>query len=149
LREKRNHAPIEGAEVFVEKFFLECVGLDIWRLERELKGTLGEEKEVVVESLKKLALEGKGSEIVRRFMEGRTTARTVEGRKKVVEVTIHVRCNLDWIANISKGNGYGWGPVEKTADIAAARRFKRHGMSWYRRNANPLLELRLLKLNEE
>jgi len=44
---------------------------------------------------------------------------------------------------------YGTGPVEKTADIAVARGFKRRGMNWYRRGANPLLKLRLLKLNGE
>jgi hypothetical protein len=37
--------------------------------------------------------------------------------------------------------------VEKTADITFARRFKKRGMSWYKGEANPLLRLRLLKLN--
>jgi hypothetical protein len=82
-------------------------------------------------------------------MEEGAKAKTVEERKKIVEVMIYVRCNLDWIANIPKVNGYGSGPVEKTVDITVARRFKKRGMSWYRRNANPLLKLRLLKLNEE
>jgi hypothetical protein len=133
-----------------DNYFPEAIGvLDIWHLERELKGALGEEKEAVVESLKELAFEGKGSEIVRRLMEEGVKARTVEERKKIVEVMIYVRSNLDWIANIPKVNGYGSGPVEKTVDIAVARRFKKRGMSWYRRNANPLLKLRLLKLNEE
>ncbi|MGQ9778068.1 MAG: hypothetical protein ACUVQ9_12780, partial [Thermodesulfobacteriota bacterium] len=50
---------------------------------------------------------------------------------------------------IPKVKGYGSGPVEKTADINVARRFKKRGISWYRRNANPLLKLRLLKLNGE
>jgi hypothetical protein len=58
-----------------------------------------------------------------------------------------VRNNLDWIENIPKVEGYGSGPVEKTVDIAVTRRFKKCGMSWYRRNADPLLKLRLLKLN--
>jgi hypothetical protein len=40
-------------------------------------------------------------------------------------------------------------PVEKTVDIAVARRFKKRGMSWHRKCANPLLKLRLLKLNGE
>jgi hypothetical protein len=133
-----------------DSYFPEAIGvLDIWHLERELKGALGEEKEAVVESLKGLAFEGKGSEIVRRLMEEGAKAKTVEERKKIGEVMIYVRSNLDWIANIPKVNGYGSGPVEKTVDIAVARRFKKRGMSWYRRNANPLLKLRLLKLNEE
>ncbi len=37
----------------------------------------------------------------------------------------------------------------KTVDITVTRRFKRRGMSWYKRGANPLLMLRLLKLNGE
>jgi hypothetical protein len=45
--------------------------------------------------------------------------------------------------------GYGSGPVEKTVDTTVARRFKKRGMRWYRRNVNPLLRLRLLKLNGE
>ncbi len=75
--------------------------------------------------------------------------REVERRKKISEAMIYVRRNLDWIENIPKVGGYGSGPVEKTVDIAVARRFKKCGMSWYRRNANPILKLRLLKLNGE
>ena len=61
----------------------------------------------------------------------------------------YLRRNLDWIENIPEVKGYGSGPVEKTVDIMAARGFKKRGMSWYRRNANPLLELRLLELDGE
>lgn len=61
----------------------------------------------------------------------------------------YVRRNLDCTANIPRLKGYRSGPVEKTVDIAVARRFKKRGMSWFRRNANPLLKLRLLKLNGE
>jgi hypothetical protein len=60
----------------------------------------------------------------------------------------YVRSNLDWIDNIPKVESYRSVPMEKTVDIAVARRFKKRGMSWYRRNANPFLKLRLLKLNE-
>lgn len=176
LRDKRSYASIEGAEAFGEKFFLECIKqgvlkakrvffiadgaswirrlkesyfpeaigvLDIWHLEREMKKALG------VESLKVLALEGKGSEILQRLMGEGARVKTVEEREKIMEVMTYVRNNLDWIANIPKVKGYGSGPVEKTADITVARRFKKRGMSWYRRNANPLLKLRLLKLNGE
>jgi hypothetical protein len=52
-----------------------------------------------------LIFEGKGSEIVRRLMEEGAKAKTVEERKKIVEVMIYVRSNLDWIANIPKVNG--------------------------------------------
>jgi hypothetical protein len=133
-----------------ENYFPEAIGvLDIWHLERELRGALGEEKQWVVEALKELALEGRGSEILRRLMEEGVRVSEVERRKKISEAMIYVRRNLDWIENIPKVGGYGSGPIEKTVDIAVARRFKKRGMSWYRRNANPLLKLRLLKLNGE
>lgn len=129
-------------------YFPEAIGvLDIWHLERELKKALGEERAELVDSLKALALQGKGSEIIKRLMEEGARRKTVEERRKIIEVMSYVRNNLDWIENIPKVGGYGSGPVEKTADIAVARRFKKRGMSWYRRNANPLLKLRLLKLN--
>ncbi|MBT9169641.1 MAG: hypothetical protein DDT19_03004 [Syntrophomonadaceae bacterium] len=38
---------------------------------------------------------------------------------------------------------------EADAGIPVARRFKKRGMSWYKKGANPLLKLRLLKLNGE
>lgn len=58
-----------------------------------------------------------------------------------------MRDNLDWIENIPKVEGYRLGPVEKTVDITVSRRFKKRGMSWYKRSTNPLLKLRPLKLN--
>lgn len=131
-------------------YFPESLGvLDIWHLERELKKALGEEGAELVESLKGLALEGKGSEILRWFMEEGAKARDAEDRRKIIEVMSYVRNNLDWIENIPKVEGYGSGPVEKTVDITVSRRFKKRGMSWYKRSANPLLKLRLLKLNRQ
>jgi len=133
-----------------DNYFPEAIGvLDIWHLEREIKKALGEERAELVESLRVLALQGKGSEVLQRLMEEGARVKTVEERKKIIEVMSYVRSNLDWIANIPKVQGYGSGPVEKTADITMARRFKKRGMSWYRRNANPLLKLRLLNLNGE
>ncbi len=57
--------------------------------------------------------------------------------------------NLAWIENIPKVGGYGSGPVDQTVDITVARRFRKQGISWYKNGANPLLKLRLLKLNGE
>ena len=103
----------------------------------------------MVEVLKELALRGKGSEILQGLMKEGAKVKTVEERKKIMETMTYVRNNLDWIENIPKVKGYGSGPIEKTVDITVARRFKKRGMSWYKRNANPLLKLRLLKLNGE
>jgi hypothetical protein len=131
-------------------YFPEAMGvLDIWHLERELKKALGEEREAVVAVLKELALNGKGSEILQGLMKEGAKVKAVEERKKIMETMTYVRNNLDWIGNIPKVKGYGSGPIEKTVDITVARRFKKRGMSWYKRNANPLLRLRLLKLNGE
>ena len=82
-------------------------------------------------------------------MEEGVREKEVENRKKIVGVMSYVRSNLDWIENIPKVSGYGSESVEKTVDITVTHRGKKRGMSWYRQNANPLLKLRLLKLNCE
>lgn len=126
-----------------EEYFPEALGvLDVWHLERE-------EKRAIVEDLKGLALEGKGREILQRLMVEGSKVKEAEEREKIVEAMSYVRDNLDWIANIARVQGYGTGSVEKTVDIAVARRFKKRGMSWYREGANPLLKLRFLKVNGE
>lgn len=133
-----------------EGYFPEAVGvLDIWHLEKQLRWALGEGNQRVIEELKGLAFQGKGSEIVQQLMREGARIREIERRKKILEVMSYVRNNLDWIANIPKVNGYGSGPVEKTVDITVARRLKKRGMNWHRGGANPLLKLRLLKLNGE
>lgn len=50
-------------------------------------------------------------------------------------------------ATAAKIDFYGSGPVEKAVDVTICRRFKKRGMSWYVHKANPLLALKLLKLN--
>jgi hypothetical protein len=133
-----------------EGYFPEAIGvLDIWHLEKELRWALGEENQGVIEELKGLAFQGKGAGIVQRLMEEGGRVGEIERRKKILEAISYVRNNLDWIANIPKVKGYGSGPVEKTVDITVARRLKRRGMHWHRGGANPLLKLRLLKLNGE
>ncbi|HBE45268.1 MAG TPA: hypothetical protein DDW17_07445 [Deltaproteobacteria bacterium] len=65
-----------------------------------------------------------------------------------IEATMqYIETNRDWIGNIPRVDGYGRGPIEKTVDITVARRLKKRGMSWYKNGANPLLKLRLLRLN--
>ncbi len=132
-----------------ESYFPGATGvLDIWHLEKELRWALGEDNPGVIEELKGLAYEGKGSEIVQRLIKEGASAGE-ERRKKILEAMGYVRNNLDWIENIPMVKGYGSGPVEKTVDITVARRLKRRGMHWHRGGANPLLKLRLLKLNGE
>ncbi|MGQ9509547.1 MAG: hypothetical protein ACUVTN_09150 [Thermodesulfobacteriota bacterium] len=53
------------------------------------------------------------------------------------------------IRNYSLKDIWGSGPVKKATDIVIWRRFKGRGISWYKDRANPLLKLRLLKINGE
>jgi hypothetical protein len=130
-----------------EDYFPQSIGvLDIWHIERELKKTLGEKRKNTVESLKQLALSGNAQEIINKLTWIKRRANNEEAEK--IEATIHyIETNRDWIGNIPKVQGYGSGPVEKTVDITVARRLKGRGMSWYKGGANPLLKLRLLRLN--
>jgi len=131
-----------------EDYFPQAVGvLDIWHIERELKKALGEEKKETVEKLKLLALEGNAEEIVNRLMK--EVSADIEKSEKIFRVAEYVMNNAEWIRNIPEVKGYGSGPVEKTVDITVSRRFKKRGMSWYRHGVNPLLQMRLLKLNGE
>jgi len=131
-----------------EDYFPQAVGvLDIWHIERELKKVLGEEKKETVEKPKLLALEGNADEIVNRLMK--EVSADLEKSEKIFRVAEYVMNNAEWIRNIPEVKGYGSGPVEKTVDITVSRRFKNRGMSWYRHGVNPLLQMRLLKLNGE
>lgn len=130
-----------------ENYFPQSIGvLDIWHIERELKKALGEKRKEVVESLKQSALLGNAQEIINRLTWIKRRANAEEAEK--IATTIHyIETNKDWIGNIPKVEGYGSGPVEKTVDITVARRLKKRGMSWYKGGANPLIKLRLLRLN--
>lgn len=129
-------------------YFPQAIGvLDIWHIGRELKKALGEEKKETVERLKLLALEGKPDEIANCLM--REVSVDIIKSEKILKAAEYVINNAEWIRNIPKVKGYGSGPVEKTVDITVSRRFKRRGMSWYRHGVNPLLQMRLLKLNGE
>jgi hypothetical protein len=133
-----------------EDYFPGAIGvLDIWHLEREFKKALGKDKEATVGYLKGLALQGKGRQLLKLLNKEKLSVCEADEKKKIEEVIGYVWNNLSWIENIPKVGGYGSGPVEKTVDITVARRFKKRGMSWYKGGANPLLRLRLLKLNGE
>lgn len=130
-----------------ESYFPQSIGvLDIWHIEQQLKKTLGDKRKKTIESLKQLAFLGNAEEIIKRLARIRTKAKIEEAEK--IEATIsYIKANRDWISNIPKIEGYGSGPIEKTVDITVARRFKKRGMSWHKNGANPLLKLRLLRLN--
>jgi len=100
-----------------------------------------------VAKLKALALEGKAEENVNRLMKEVSVDR--KKSEDIFKLAEYVMNNAEWIRNIPKVKGYGSGLVEKTVDITVSRRFMKRGMSWYRHGVNPLLQMRLLKLNGE
>jgi len=131
-------------------YFPDAVGvLDPWHIERLLKLTLGEEKGDLVKQCMSAAFAGDGVKIINMLLDEIKCIDESDKREKLASAIKYVRSNLDWIANIPKVDCAGSGPVEKTVDIAVARRFKKRGMSWYKGGANPLIKLRLLKLNGE
>jgi len=133
-----------------EDYFPAAIGvLDIWHLEREFKKALGKDKESTVGYLKELALQGNARELIKQLKQEQLRASQQNEKDKIQEVIGYVWNNFSWIENIPKVKGYGSGPVEKTVDITVARRFKKRGMSWHKGGVNPLLRLRLLKLNGE
>jgi hypothetical protein len=143
---------ISDGAIWIKKlkndYFPQAIGvLDIWHLERELKWALGEEKKERVDELKLLALDGNADAIVSGLMK--EVSEDIIKSEKVLRAAEYVMNNAEWIRNIPKVKGYGSGPVEKTVDITVSRRFKKRGMSWFREGVNPLLQLRLLKLNKE
>jgi len=131
-----------------DDYFPQAIGvLDIWHIERELKYALGEENKETVTRLKLLALQGKLEEILDQLIAAAQA--DVEKVDKITKAAQYLINNAEWVRNIPLVDGYGSGPVEKTVDITVSRRFKKRGMSWYRHGVNPLLQLRLLKLNDE
>lgn len=106
------------------------------------------QKELVGELLG-LAGRGATKELLSRLGRLRLHSREPTFRAKLDELINYIINNRDGIENATKVDFYGSGPVEKAVDITICRRFKKRGMSWYVHKANPLLALKLLKLNGE
>ncbi len=82
-----------------------------------------------------------------RISDLRRQSRDPTLRAKLLDLINYIENNREGIEDASKVDFYGSGPIEKAVDITICRRFKKRGMSWYVHKANPLLALRLLKLN--
>jgi hypothetical protein len=120
--------------------------LDLWHLKRNLKKVFSEEE---TDRLIDIAIKGDSSGLIKELMKRVAVERDKDMREKIEGLMTYVRNNEEGIRNYSLRDIWGSGPVEKATDIVICRRFKRRGMSWYRNKANPLLKLRLLKLNGE
>lgn len=123
--------------------------LDFWHLARNIKVCLGAERKGLIGELLSLAGRGATRELLTRLGELRLHSREPTLRAKMLELISYVSNNRDGIENAAKIDFYGSGPVEKAVDVTICRRFKKRGMSWYVHKANPLLALKLLKLNGE
>jgi hypothetical protein len=123
--------------------------LDFWHLARNIKICLGTERRDLIDGLLNLAGRGATSELLSRLERLRLHSREPTLRAKLLELISYVSNNKDGIENASRIDFYGSGPVEKAVDVTICRRFKKRGMSWYVHKANPLLALKLLKLNGE
>lgn len=123
--------------------------LDFWHLARNIKVSLGAERKELVGELLSLAGKGATKELLSRLGRLRLYSREPTLRAKLNELINYVINNRDGIENAAKVDFYGSGPVEKAVDVTICRRFKKRGMSWYVHRANPLLALKLLKLNGE
>ncbi len=133
-----------------EDYFPEAVYvLDFWHLARNIRVCLGAERKELVGELLGLAGRGATEELLSRLKRLRLHSREPTFRAKLEELINYVINNREGIENASKIDFYGSGPVEKAVDVTICRRFKKRGMSWYVHKANPLLALRLLKLNGE
>ena len=68
----------------------------------------------------------------------------------VTYVVGHQAAIIDYEADQELGEHVGSGAIEKTGDLAVNRRFKGHrGMRWWRKNADGILALRIVRLNDD
>ena len=133
-----------------EDYFPEAISvLDFWHLARNIKVCLGMERKGLIDELLNLAGKGKPDEMGERLEELMRQSRDPTLRVKIGELITYIENNREGIENAPKVDFYGSGAIEKAIDVTICRRFKKRGMSWYIHKANPLLALRLLKLNGE
>jgi len=133
-----------------EDYFPEAIYvLDFWHLARNIKVCLGAERQGLMSYLLSLAARGKIELLLRAIGELRVSSRDPTFKARLEDLMRYVSHNREGIENASRIDFYGSGPVEKAVDVTICRRFKKRGMSWYVHKANPLLALRLLKINGE
>lgn len=94
-----------------------------------------------------LAAKGATGELLRRIGDLMLCSRDPTLQARLSGLITYVSNNKGGIENASRIDFYGSGPIEKAVDVTICSRFKKRGMSWYVNKANPLLALRLLKLN--
>jgi hypothetical protein len=135
------------SEDFTDAVYL----LDFWHLAKNISRALGEEHKTASENWIREVRENYDSKkLLERIKAMSARVDDRDRKKKIRDLYDYVKSNEDGINNWKKVNYLGAsGAIEKTVDVAVARRFKLRGMSWRHPGLSSLLALRVLKLNGE
>jgi hypothetical protein len=125
--------------------------LDFWHLAEHIKRALGEDHSRAAENwIEDIRNEYDVNLLLSRIKGLYARIRDPDTQEKLRDLYEYVKSNEEGILNWEKINSLGAsGAIEKTVDVAVARRFKRRGMSWLNQGLSSLLALRVLKLNGE
>ncbi|MCP4651415.1 MAG: hypothetical protein GY853_15220 [PVC group bacterium] len=125
--------------------------LDFWHLAERIKRSLGEDHKRASENwIEDIRNNYDVKLLLSRINALYTRIRDPDIQEKLRDLYGYVKSNEEGITNWGKVNILGAsGAIEKTVDVAVARRFKRRGMSWLNKGLASLLALRVLKLNGE
>lgn len=125
--------------------------LDFWHLAENISRALGEEHSRASDNwISELRETCDSRKLLERIKSLYARIDDPERQEKIRDLYDYVKSNEDGIDNWKKVNCIGAsGAIEKTVDVAVARRFKSRGMSWLYPGLSGLLALRVLKLNGE
>ncbi len=125
--------------------------LDFWHLAERIKRALGEDHKRASENwITDIRDSYDVKLLLSRINALYTRIRDPDVEEKLRDLYGYVKSNEEGITNWGKVNILGAsGAIEKTVDVAVARRFKRRGMSWLNKGLASLLALKVLKLNGE
>ena len=125
--------------------------LDFWHLAENISRALGEEHRIASENwISEVRASYDAELLLERIKALYARISDPERQEKLRELYEYVKNNEDGINNWKKVNCLGAsGAIEKTVDVAVARRFKLRGMSWLYPGLSSLLALRVLKMNGE
>ena len=125
--------------------------LDFWHLAKNISRALGEEHKTASENwISEVRESYDAAKLLERIKALYARVSDTDRQEKIRELYGYVKENEDGINNWKKVNCLGAsGAIEKTVDVAVARRFKLRGMSWLHPGLSSLLALRVLKLNGE
>ena len=125
--------------------------LDFWHLAENISRALGEDHRTASDNwISEVRKSYDSKKLLERIKALYARVGDPERQEKIRDLYDYVKSNEDGINNWKKVNCLGAsGAIEKTVDVAVARRFKLRGMSWLYPGLSGLLALRVLKLNGE